>query len=159
TLYDGRVVIAGGDDAGASIDSIEMFDPNAGMFALMEPHLGAPRTGHAATLLYDGRVLIAGGSDGLTTLASVDIYDPFIDAMSAGPSLATARAGHSATTLLSGKVLIAGGAGRTSELASAEVYDPDTNTFSPAGNSMIAARQRHQAILLPHHNQVLIVGG
>src|SRR5205814_4689038 len=81
------------------------------------------------------------------------------NAIFVGPSLAYARAGHSATTLLDGKVLIAGGAGDSSELGSAEIYDPTANAFSPAANLMIAARQHHQAILLPHNSAVLIVGG
>jgi hypothetical protein len=39
------------------------------------------------------------------------------------------------------------------------VYDPATGAFSATSNSMIAARQGHHAILLPHNSQVLFVGG
>src|SRR5205814_7797427 len=41
----------------------------------------------------------------------------------------------------------------------AEIYDPVANTMTPAGSTLGTARQRHQAILLPHNNAVLIVGG
>src|SRR5207247_6063105 len=73
--------------------------------------------------------------------------------------LGTARAGHTATTLLDGKMLFVGGASDASELASAELYDPGANTMTLLGGSLVAGRQRHQAILLPHNNAVLIVGG
>src|SRR5205814_855925 len=76
-----------------------------------------------------------------------------------GASLGTARAGHTATTLLDGKMLFVGGASDASELASAELYDPAANTMTPVGASLATARQRHQALLLPHNNAVLIVGG
>jgi uncharacterized repeat protein (TIGR01451 family) len=154
SLYDGRVVIAGGDVDGA----IEIFDASLGTFELSTASLGGPRTGHAAALLYDGRVLIVGGFDGTQTLSSTAIFDAASNTMTAGGSVATARAGHSATTLLSGKVLVAGGANDTTELGSAEIYNPSSNNFSAAG-SLAAPRQHHQAFLLPHNNQVLIVGG
>src|SRR5207249_2481903 len=85
---------------------------------------------------------------------------PYENTVSIGPSLVTARAGHSATTLLDGKVAFIGGAGQASELASAEIYDPASNRMTAVvGSSLSAARQHHQAILLPHNSAVLIVGG
>src|SRR6266516_4523829 len=159
SLFDGRVVLAGGDDAGAPIDSLELFDPYEGVFTLANVVLSQPRTGHAAALSYDGLVVIAGGFDGAQALASVDVYDPYEDVVTAGASLVTARAGHTVTTLLDGKMLFVGGASDASELASAELYDPAANTMTPIGASLAAARQRHQAILLPHNSAVLIVGG
>jgi hypothetical protein len=158
-LYDGRIVITGGDNAGATIGSIEVYDPSANVFVLSEAALPAPVTGHAAALLYDGRVLITGGFNGTNAIATALLFDPFADTLSTAAPLTASRAGHSATTLLSGKVLIAGGASDTTELATAEVYDPASDTFTPAANSLSTARQRHTAVLLPHNNQVLIVGG
>jgi hypothetical protein len=158
-LYDGRILIAGGDAASVPYASLETFDPGTGVFTLAAPVLTIARTGHGASLLYDGRVLITGGFDGTNTLASTNVYDPYEDTISDGPSLATARAGHSATTLLDGKVAVIGGASDSGEVASAEIYDPSTGIFSAASSSLATARQHHQAILLPHNNQVLIVGG
>src|SRR5207249_3205921 len=94
TLFDGRVVIAGGDDAGVTVDSIEVFDPYEGVFTLLDAVLTNPRTGHAAALSYDGLVVIAGGFDGTHALASLDVYNPYENAVTSGASLATARAGH-----------------------------------------------------------------
>ncbi len=158
-LYDGRVLIAGGHDGGFSLDSVEIYDPDAGAFSRASVTLSHPRTGHATTLLYDGTVIVVGGFDGTSVLSSVDRYNPFFDTVAPELPLAAARAGHTATTLLTGKVLVAGGAGDTTELTSAEMFDPATGTFSTLARPMIAARQRHQAFLLPHNNQVLIVGG
>src|SRR5262249_38171175 len=87
------------------------------------------------------------------------VYDADADAVTAGPNMAAARAGHSATTLLDGKILLAGGAGSASELNTAEVYDPAMGTIGATANAMIAARQHHQAVLLPHNHQVRIGGG
>ena len=159
SLYDGRVVMAGGDDAGAPIDSLELFDPYEGVFTLANGLLNHPRTGHAAALSYDGLVVIGGGFDGAHALASVDVYDPYEDVVTSGASLVRARAGHTATTLLDGKMLFVGGASDASDLASAEIYDPAGNTMTLIGGSLADGRQRHQAILLPHNNAVLIVGG
>src|SRR5206468_331314 len=132
SLWDGRILLAGGNDGAAAIDSLEIYDPNFVTFTLLDSVLSSPRAGHAATLLYDGRVLVAGGLGGPNTLASPGLCGPYADVVSAGPSLATARAGHPATTLLGGKVLIAAGSSDAQELASAEIFDPTSNTIAPA---------------------------
>ena len=44
-------------------------------------------------------------------------------------------------------------------MTSAEVFDPVTGSFTPTDNTLTNARQNHLAFLLPHNNQVLIVGG
>src|SRR5438552_183950 len=77
TMYDGRILIAGGDDGGAPTASLEVFDPESGVFNLVTPVLTSARTGHGASLLYDGRVLITGGFDGTKALASTNVYDPY----------------------------------------------------------------------------------
>src|SRR5262249_38312036 len=146
---------------GVATSWLEIFDPyeGAGAFSLMNVVLTSPRTGHAATLLYGGDVLVAGGFDGAHTLASIDIVDIDADVVKKGPSLVTPRAGLTATTLLGGKVLLLGGANDSTELATAKLYDPDANTLTEVNSAMAVPRQRHQAILLPHNNAVLILGG
>jgi len=166
-LQDGRVLIAGGDSAGVASASIEIFDPAAGTFSFAGA-LSSPRENHALALLADGRVLIIGGSNGSAPLASSEIFDPVAGVVAPGPSLAAPRSAHSATTLLDGRVLVAGGSGIVTnadgsttpvELASAEIYDPSVGTFSPVATTLAAPRQGHLAFLLPHNNNVLIVGG
>ncbi|HJU44342.1 MAG TPA: kelch repeat-containing protein, partial [Vicinamibacterales bacterium] len=157
-LSDGRVVIAGGEASGLGITSVEVFDPQTSVFTFVGELLSEPRTAHAAALLADDRVLIVGGYDGTSVLQSADIYDPATNSVTSAGMLTFARAAHTATTLLDGKVLIAGGGSNDGDLGSAEIFDPELNAFIPVENAL-TPRQRHQAILLPHNNQVLIVGG
>lgn len=158
-LSDGKVLVAGGDDGGQAIDTLEIFDPATEMFSVVDGALNGARTLHAAAALLDGRVLLAGGYDGANPIATTSLYDPETGTVIAGPDLSTPRSGLTATTLLDGRVLIAGGAGPSGELASAEVFDPSTNTLTATDNTLAAERQNHLAFLLPHNNQVLIVGG
>ena len=161
-LEDGRVLVAGGETVGLlgpSVSaSLEIFDPTTNVF-VTAGILSTARKGHAAALLADGRVLIAGGSDGAGTLDSVDIYDPATELVSQGPNLMSPRIGLSATTLLDGSVLIAGGSNGTGDLASAERYDVAAGAFSPVTSELATPRREHLAFLLPHNNNVLIVGG
>src|SRR6185436_16679042 len=75
------------------------------------------------------------------------------------PSLLTARYAASATTLLDGKVVVIGGMGVSGELASAEVVDAGLEAFQQTATGLATARQRHSATLLPHNNEVLVLGG
>src|SRR6266478_5156020 len=166
-LKDGRVLVVGGQNGSVVSSTIEVFDPVGGSFSFAGA-LFSPRTQHATAVLADGRVLIIGGSNGSVPLASSDIFDPIAGTVAPGPSLATPRSSHSATTLLDGRVLVAGGNnivtnadGSTTptNLASAEIFDPSAGTFSPATRTLATPRQGHLAFLLPHNNNVLIVGG
>jgi hypothetical protein len=56
-LRDGRVLIAGGDEAGKA----ELYDPKSGTFG-EAASMVQPTAGHTATLLADGRVLVVGGT-------------------------------------------------------------------------------------------------
>jgi hypothetical protein len=77
-LSDGRVLIAGGNNALGYLASAELYDPKTGSFS----PAGSMTTAHAyhtATVLSDGRTLIAGGqngTDGSVYLASAEMYKP-----------------------------------------------------------------------------------
>src|SRR5215831_15228238 len=102
-LFDGRVLIVGGDKAGTA----ELYDPTTGTFT----PTGNGTTGHGtingvlgvstATLLPDGRVLIAGGRKS-------EVYDPATGSFSTTGNMLIDQWGFTATLLTTGKVLITG---------------------------------------------------
>jgi len=166
-LADGRVLFAGGDNAGAPTASLEVFDPIANSFSFVGV-MSAPRMSFASAVLADGRVMLIGGSNGSAPVASTEIFDPLSNSVTAGPALSAPRMAHSATSLLDGRVLLAGGNnivtnadGSTApaDLASAEIYDPATGSFAVSASPLAAPRRDHAAFLLPNNNSVLIVGG
>jgi hypothetical protein len=92
--------------------------------------MGAPRTGHTATLLPNGKVLVTAGHNDSGGLTTVEIYDPASGAWSPTGSLDIIRNDCTVTLLPNGKVLVAGGQGKEGDppvtviRASAELYEP-----------------------------------
>jgi hypothetical protein len=168
-LGNGKVLVAGGEDAGATaFSSAELYDPTTGLFAPTAGSMTAARVGHTATLLSNGKVLITGGATDASenALASAELYDPATDMFTATVSMASARVSHSATLLNNGKVLVVGGDvifyngvpnTNIKSLASAEIFDPSTGTFTATG-SLSVARESHTATLL-NDGRVLVAGG
>jgi hypothetical protein len=97
-LYDGRVLLVGGENHGYYTSppgqpntlhghvminrSAEFYDPKAGRF-VATGSMKEARENHSATLLPDGRVLIAGGDIAefrTDALASAELFDPKRDA-------------------------------------------------------------------------------
>jgi WD40 repeat protein len=129
-LPDGRVLIAGGVNAGTGAPPIgfppiaELYNPSTGTFTLTGS-LNAPRDAHTATLLPDGKVLIAGGSGAIGNLSTAEIYDPSAgEFMKTAASSVGARTLHTATLLPDGKVLLAGGRESGGPSPTAELFDP-----------------------------------
>ncbi len=132
--------------------------------------MATARTEHTATLLPNGKVLVAGGCEGdfqtgciPNTTAPAELFDPATGSFIQTSSLEVARDSHTATLLPNGKVLLAGGSTGPPTLTSlrdtstAELYDPAIGSFTLTG-SLIAARERHTATLLPN-GKVLVAGG
>src|SRR2546421_5632097 len=102
-LQDGRVLVAGGDNAGGWLDSAELFDPTTGTWSAAAS-MATPRRFHTAAVLKDGRVLVAGGSRGPgAMLASAEIYDPITNRWAPAPSMKTPRAYAAAIQLTDGR--------------------------------------------------------
>lgn len=165
-LPDGTVLITGGfNDALASLDIAEIYDPKTDRFTLARGRMDYARELFQATTLADGRVLLTGGLDlwiGHTT-NTAEIYDPATGqfALTEG-SMADDRFGHAACRLADGQVLVVGGTSWTighadKVLASAEIFDPATGRFTRAGD-MAVGRDRPTATLLPD-SRVLVAGG
>jgi hypothetical protein len=156
-LQNGKVLITGGNGAGASA---ELYDPSTGTFSATGS-MSRPRLYQAATLLQNGKVLITGGEDTstFTDLASAELYDPATGTFSLTGNMTDSRISHTATLLQSGQVLVAGGQDAAGAyLNSAELYDPVAGTFNPTNSPMNTARSGATANLL-NTGKVLITGG
>lgn len=151
-LSDGRVLIAGGANAGGGyLSEAENFDPAAGTFSAVGSMV-IGRSDHAAVKLADGKVLITGGHTAAGTTSTTEVFDPTTGTFSSGPAMRVARAGHSATLFGDGRVFITGGDAN----GSAEILH--SGTFTTLGANLITARAKHSAALLLD-GRVLIVGG
>ncbi len=157
-LSDGRVLVAGGLNAGQSSSSAEIYNPATRQFT-STGSMGTAREGHTATLLPDGRVLIAGGvdtssSNAATALNTAELFDPTSGTFSpTSRPMAVERYAHYSVLLGTGQVLVGGGFPGIS----AELFDPVADTFTLTG-SMTVARGAATATLLPS-GQVLVAGG
>ena len=151
-LKDGRVLVVGQNSA----EVLDLSAPGGPAWKSVTGS-GLPQTGHQSARLLDGRVLIAGGTPGLTTTF---LFDPTSDTITPGPVMSTPRLWPSLTTLGDGRVLVSGGTTNLTVLPtqSAEIFDPKAPTAWQPTGSLVAARARHVAALLPNGN-VLLAGG
>jgi hypothetical protein len=123
--YNGKVLVAGGDNGSSYIPNAYLYDPSTGWSTTTPMHTA--RGYHTATLLPSGQVLVAGGyNDSTGALSSAELYDPTVTPPTWTPTnpLNTARYDHTATMWPNGQVLVAGGQGNTTYVASAELYVP-----------------------------------
>ena len=161
-LADGRVLIAGGNDARGRVSSVDLFDPVTNRF-VQTGNLVDAQTYHEGTLLRTGEVLITGGGTASFREARAELYDPatgtfrytgqYADVIP--PDAYNGLVGISATLLTNGKVLLA-------SLPRAEVYDPATGTFAATGSMLTNIGQSYisgRTATLLINGKVLLTGG
>jgi Galactose oxidase, central domain/Kelch motif len=151
-LNSGKVLITGGVNESATLNSALLYDPVSGTL-VPTGSMTSARAFHTSTLLADGRVLITGGNQGtgVPVLKSCEIYDPATGVFTqVSRAMHVPRDHHTATLLPNGQVLIVGG-------KSADLFDPNTQIFTEIMDAP-SKRSSHATILLPD-GTVLVTGG
>jgi hypothetical protein len=132
-LNNGKVLVAGGHNGAAYVNSTEIYDPTGGGSWVAGPNMSNARMLHTAVLLPSGKVLLIGGFTANTTPSlTCDLYDPVANTITPAGALLKARGGHSSILLPSNKVLAIGGRAYnslntvtvTTQVLSCELYDP-----------------------------------
>jgi MYXO-CTERM domain-containing protein len=167
-LGDGKVLVAGGEDANDWKAGAEVFDPASGTWAKVGP-LPQKRSEISAVRLGDGRVLTCGGSStdgngGYTTLSDCAAYDPAAGTWTPTKSLPAARERYRMNALADGRAFFSGGCKQAPNdvncsllFPNAGVYDATTDAWTVVPD-MSTARYFHSHTLLPS-GKVLVVGG
>ncbi|HAH07174.1 MAG TPA: hypothetical protein DCM05_11750 [Elusimicrobia bacterium] len=160
-LPDGNVLAAGGYDAqGNMLATAEIYIATAAVWRPINSMSGIARGQHTMTLLQNGTVLVTGGVN-TAVLSRAETYNPLTGVWTNRAAMSAGRYAHTATLLLDGRVLVTGGDDGNGEISDSEIYDPIMNTWTRTnaqGNSMLVARMRHNATLLPD-GKVLVTGG
>ena len=154
-LKNGKVlVVAGGEilgfDETMPLDTVELYDPDTGMWS-STGNLNNAVESHTATLLQNGKVLVLGGG-------SAELYDPDTGKWGSLESLGSnIWFGHTATLLPNGKVFIVGGVNSNGPVKTAQFYEPDSGASSSTGD-LKRGRFSHTSTLLPD-GKILVAGG
>ncbi|HEY1526434.1 MAG TPA: YDG domain-containing protein [Candidatus Angelobacter sp.] len=91
-VLDGFVVVAGGSNGQADLNSIEIYTPGTDAWAVSAATLSTARNGHVATLLAkNNSVLISGGSSNGTALQSAEIFQPWTGTVVSAGNMNAAR--------------------------------------------------------------------
>lgn len=148
---DGNViVIAGLSGSDSYLNSVELYDTDAGTFSNLNS-LAISIVGHSSALLTSGDLLITGGEDASSYYS--DTHYVTSSSTSAQKDMLSTRIHHTTTLLGTGDVLIAGGK-NNSVLNTGELYINQASV----GNTMSSPRYWHTATLLDN-GKVLLAGG
>jgi N-acetylneuraminic acid mutarotase len=159
----GLVYVVGGlDGSGASLDSVDVYDPASDMWssaASMSTRRDNPGSAVLGGKLYvfGGRTRDADGTEIAATLGSVEMYDPATDTWTGRASMPTGRRTMAVGTL-NGRAQLIGGE-RTPEggvFAQNEEYDPATDTWRPLASMLTP---RHGAASATIGGVVYVAGG
>jgi Kelch motif len=142
-LFDGKILVTGGDTGSGPTDTAEVFDPATNAFTPTAGPMAVARQGHLARLLASGEVVIMGGRGAAGALASAELWSPATGTFSSLGNLTAAREGFTANLLGSGRHLLAGGASSSSS----EVFSGSIFTFT-RGPTPARARAFHSAASL-----------
>lgn len=137
-LPNGKVLLAGGSDHGASVNTAQLYDPASQTFSALTSPMTAWRGGHFAALLPTGQVLLGGGGilngtdlSASTVYDSAELFDPNTQTFTAlAARMTTPRFFTRSVLLGDGTVLITGGGNKNSTSNSWTVFD-SAEVFTP----------------------------
>ena len=156
-----RVLVAGGEAAGAALSSAETFVVKTGSFTAIAASMKVARTHHAASLSKPVEAVLVSGGAG-PAASSTELYrpdpDPGKGVFESGPDFADPRWSHTSTVTQSGEIFLAGGTGMNGALASVEVYAPGTPGSLLRRSELSEARSGHTTTLLDS-GDILFAGG
>jgi hypothetical protein len=157
-LMDGKVFISGGTGLAAG-DTVEIYDPVTGEFALLPGRLSVGRYSHTTVRIDARRILVYGGFTNSQQPAPPEIYDPVTGVSTLlQPIEAHTRGNHRAHTMQDGGVLIIGGEDQdSSPLTSVVRFDPASNLIAHFAN--LATPRSLFALGRLADARVLLVGG
>lgn len=160
-MTDGRVLLTGGQESGAAVNTALFQNTAAGAQTPASGTLLNARAYHSATLLPSGSVFIFGGAgDGNIVVTQAELFDPssqiFTNYSTNG---LTPRSHHTATLLTDGNVLLAGGLdSQGNTLSQIDVWNYRTGQASTLTVTLKTPRSGHTATLMPD-GTVLLWGG
>lgn len=167
-LSNGKVLMAGGDrsfesmDSGRILDSLEVYDPQTGTFALVG-QLSAGRSLHQTYLLPNQTILVAGGGTqtgygpgGAGASWTADVLDATTFALLSTIPTPQAVYGEASVQRPNGDVVFFGTI-RKDVMDGVSVFELQSRAFKPVG-LLAAARMNGQAILLDN-GKALVLGG
>jgi hypothetical protein len=156
TMFDGKVVVAGGSDCGVDNCALaDVFDPATSTFAPAANPMSIARTYVHGALMVDGRVMLTSAA-----APTSEIYDPATGAFSTVPVVVPHAYGHQLVRMRDGRLLLIGGSSGSCSVAAqvdAEVFDVATNKWKAVA-PMKAGRGMFTAHTLPD-GRVMVIGG
>jgi serine/threonine protein kinase/N-acetylneuraminic acid mutarotase len=120
TVLDGKVWIIGGIRHGATLDTVETYDPQTGQWQT-QPSLPIPLH-HATAATYRGQVVVIGGASDEIGHASNRVFAFTGGSWSELPALQHARAG-AAAAVVGERLVVVGGQSAKQLVPATEVYD------------------------------------
>jgi hypothetical protein len=159
---DKKIYAIGGSN-GASLSTVEVYDPATNSWAAGTP-MQTPRAYLGAAVL-GNKIYAVGGTNAGTDLNTAEVFDPVANSWSPIASTAIARNG-TAVVALDNKIYAIGGGSSTSETFTnrVEVYDPALNTWTevapmPTPRAYLGAAVLANAIYAINGRGAAIFGG
>lgn len=130
-LNDGRVLVSGGHNGSAFVNSAEVLNAGLTAWSATAP-MGTARGYHTSTTMHSGRVLVTGGDNaGGLADQSTEIYNPATNAWTSAGNMTLARHAQTSTLLHDGRVLIASGWSQALAYAApSEIWTPSTTLLA-----------------------------